>query len=199
MTKGDLAARLGYNLLHCICRLLAGIVAKVIEQILWSRFRTRFTRLLCYASHERAAALRPETAHWRSLISHSRPAVSVSCASGLGGLCSWSKKYAPLTFATCGEVASHTRVSAPFSGLRATGLRIVIPKFISRPLLRLNPVATSPGWKQFAVTPVPSRRRASSVVNGAAWACGGQPGRPLCRRGVVDQLAANFQRQATAG
>jgi hypothetical protein len=25
-------------------------------------------------------------------------------------------------------------------------------------------VATSPGWKQFAVTPVPSSRRASSVV-----------------------------------
>src|SRR5215831_5203900 len=50
-------------------------------------------------------------------------------------------------------------------GLRDTGLRIVIPKSISRPLLRLNPVATSPGWKQFAVTPVPSRRRASSVVN----------------------------------
>ena len=38
--------------------------------------------------------------------------------------------------------ASHTRVSAPFSGLRDTGLRIVIPKSISRPLLRLNPVAT---------------------------------------------------------
>jgi len=73
--------------------------------------------------------------------------------------------YAPLTFATSGEVASHTRVSAPFSGLRASGLRIIIPKPISRPLVRLNPVATSPGWKQFAVTPVPSRRRASSVVN----------------------------------
>ena len=51
------------------------------------------------------------------------------------------------------------------TGLRATGPRIVIPKSISRPLLRLNPVVTSPGWKQFAVTPVPSRRRASSVVN----------------------------------
>jgi hypothetical protein len=36
---------------------------------------------------------------------------------------------------------------------------------MSRPLFRLNSVATSPGWKQFAVTPVPSRRRASSVVN----------------------------------
>src|SRR6266436_1741534 len=126
---------------------------------------TVFTRLLCWASHDRASALRSKTAHCRSLISHSRSAVSVSCASGLGGLCSWSKKYTPLTFATSGEVASHTRVSAPFSGLRATGLRIVIPKFISRPLLRLNPVVTRPGWKQFAVTPVPSRRRASSVVN----------------------------------
>jgi hypothetical protein len=62
----------------------------------------------------------------------------VSCAAGLGGLCSWSKKYTPLTFATSGEVASHTRVSAPFSGLRDAGLRIVIPKSISRPLLRLN-------------------------------------------------------------
>src|SRR5262249_52404420 len=39
----------------------------------------------------------------------------------------------------------------------------------------------------------------SNRVLGAAWACGGQPRRPLCRRGVVDQLAANFQRQATAG
>jgi hypothetical protein len=126
---------------------------------------TVFTRLLCWAGHERASALRPATAHCRSLISHNRPAVFVSCASGLGGLRSWSKKYTPLTFATSGEVASHTRVSAPFSGLRDTGLRIVIPKPISRPLLRLNPVATSPGWKQFAVTPVPSRRRASSVVN----------------------------------
>src|SRR5262249_44763035 len=109
--------------------------------------------LLCWASHERASALRPETAHCRSLISHNRRAVFASCASGLGGLCSWSKKYTPLTFATSGEVASHTRVSAPFSGLRDTGLRIVIPKSISRPLLRLNSVATSPGWKQFAVTP----------------------------------------------
>jgi hypothetical protein len=93
-------------------------------------------------NHERASALRRETAHCRSLISHSRPAVSASCAAGLGGLCSWSEKYPPLTFATSGEVASHTRVSAPFSGLRDTGLRIVIPKSISRPLLRLNPVAT---------------------------------------------------------
>src|SRR5262249_27236066 len=104
------------------------------------------------------------TAHCRSLMSHSRLAVPVSCASELGSLCSWSKKYTPLTFATSGEVASHTRVSAP-SGLRDTGLRIVIPKPISKPLLRLNPVATSPGLKQFAVTPVRSRRRASSVVN----------------------------------
>src|SRR5262249_31236879 len=79
--------------------------------------------------------LRPETAHCHLLISHSRRAVSVSCASGLGGLCSWSEKYPPLTFATSGEVASHTRVSAPFSGLRDTGLRIVIPKSISRPTL----------------------------------------------------------------
>jgi hypothetical protein len=93
----------------------------------------------------RAYKGRREAAHCRSLISHSRPAVSVSCAARLGGLCSWSKKYAPLTFATSGEVASHTRVSAPFSGLRATGLRIVIPKFISSPLLRLNPVATAQG------------------------------------------------------
>src|SRR5262249_34232437 len=104
-------------------------------------------------SHERASALRLETAHCRSLISHSRPAVSVSCASGLGGLCSWSKKYTPLTFAASGGVASHASVSAPFSGPRGTGLRIVIPKSISRPLLRLNPVATSPGWKQFCRHP----------------------------------------------
>jgi hypothetical protein len=58
-----------------------------------------------------------------------------------------------------------TRVSAPFSGRRDTGRSTVMAKPVSRPLLRLKPVATSPGWKQFAVTPVPSRRRASSVVN----------------------------------
>jgi len=34
---------------------------------------------------------------------------------------------------------------------------------------------------------------------GAARADRGQPRRPLCRRSVVDQLAANLQRQATAG
>src|SRR5262249_239259 len=38
-------------------------------------------RLLCWTSHERASALRSETVHCRSLISHSRRAVSVSCAS----------------------------------------------------------------------------------------------------------------------
>src|SRR5215467_12078446 len=78
----------------------------------------------CAASNHAVASfdhpLRPETAHCQSLISHSRLAISLSCASGLGGLSSWSKKYTPLTFATSGEVASHTRVSAPFSGLRAT-------------------------------------------------------------------------------
>jgi tetratricopeptide (TPR) repeat protein len=153
---------------------------------------TVFTRLLCWASHDRASALRPETAHCRSLISHSRPAVSMSCASGLGGLCSWSEKYTPLTFATSGEVASHTRVSAPFSGLRDTGLRIVIPKSISTPLLRLNPVATSPGWKQFAVTPVPSRRRAIPVVSERRfleWIGKGVPD-SLHRTYSADQIAA---------
>src|SRR5262249_40130765 len=66
------------------------------------------------------------------------------------------KEVSKLTCATSGEVASHTKVSAPFCGLRDNGLRIVIANSISRPLLWLNPVATSPGWKQFAVTPVPS-------------------------------------------
>src|SRR5262245_65600420 len=102
---------------------------------------SRNGRLLCWASHERASALRPETAHCRSLIFHNRPAVFVSCASGLGGLCSWSKKYTPLTFATSGDVASHTRGSAPFSGLLDTDLRLVIAKPSSRTRLRLKPVA----------------------------------------------------------
>jgi hypothetical protein len=63
----------------------------VIRRSCYNKFpisNTVFTRLLRWASHERAAALRPETAHCRSLISHSRLAVSLSCASGLGGLCS---------------------------------------------------------------------------------------------------------------
>jgi hypothetical protein len=38
--------------------------------------------------HERGSAFRREKAHCRSLISHSRLAVSESCASGLGGVCS---------------------------------------------------------------------------------------------------------------
>src|SRR5215831_13825611 len=74
-------------------------------------------------------ALRPETTHCHSLISHGRRAVPVSCASGLGGFCSWSEKYSP----------AHIR-----NVWRDTGLRIVIPKSVSSPLLRLNPVATSP-------------------------------------------------------
>src|SRR5438046_7478239 len=39
-----------------------------------------------WASHEWGSAFRREIAHRRSLISHSRLAVSVSCASGLGGV-----------------------------------------------------------------------------------------------------------------
>src|SRR5262245_21603525 len=71
------------------------------------------------------------------------------------------RRSAPPTLCSC----CWARMDQGASGLRDIGLRIVIPKSISRPLLRLNSVATSPGWKQFAVTPVPSRRRASSVVN----------------------------------
>src|SRR5262249_42066923 len=58
-----------------------------------------------------------------------------------------------------------------------------------RPLLRLNPVATSPGWKQFAVTPVPSRRRASSVADAAA--CGARTGKRGNRR-VVGEAPPHF-------
>jgi hypothetical protein len=47
-----------------------------------------FTHLLRWASHERGSAFCREIAHCRSLIPHSRLAVSVSCASGLGGVCS---------------------------------------------------------------------------------------------------------------
>src|SRR4029077_12093734 len=39
----------------------------------------------------------------------------------------------------------------------------------------------------------------SDRIPGAAWADRGQPRRPLCRRGVVDQLAANVQRPAAPG
>ena len=49
--------------------------------------------------------------------------------------------------------------------LLGTGLMTVIARRISVPLLWLNPVATVPGWKHVAVTPVPSSRRASSAVN----------------------------------
>src|SRR5438552_15469417 len=108
---------------------------------------------------------RPERAHCCSLISHSRRPVCRSCAAALGVLGCLSRKYAPLTSATSGELASHTSVSAPFGALRDIGLRIVMPRSISSPLLRLNPVATSPGWKQLAVTAVPARRCANSAVN----------------------------------
>lgn len=55
-------------------------------------------------------------------------------------------KYPPFIFMAAVAVVSQTRVSAPCSGL-------------NRPLLRLKPLATRPGWKQLAVTSVPSSRR----------------------------------------
>jgi hypothetical protein len=67
------------------------LLGAIIRRSCHSKFpisNTVFTRLLRWASHERASALRPETAHCRSLISHSRLAVSLSCASGLGRICS---------------------------------------------------------------------------------------------------------------
>jgi hypothetical protein len=115
------------------------VVALFIVAFLWELARRTWywtaAKIYGWSEEEELVSLLlpagDRTAHCRSLISHSRLAVSLSCASGLGGLCSWSKKYTPLTFATSGEVASHTSVSAPFSGLRDTGLRIVIPKSIS--------------------------------------------------------------------
>src|SRR5215831_17093057 len=56
-------------------------------------------------------------------------------------------------------------VLAPRSGLAAKSIerRTMAPKIA--PSLWPRPVATKPGCRQFAVTPVPVRRRASSRVN----------------------------------
>src|SRR6516165_10312002 len=37
------------------------------------------------------------------------------------------------------------------------------PQVRQQAVIAVEPCSTSPGWKQFAVTPVPSRRRASSI------------------------------------
>jgi hypothetical protein len=59
---------------------LPSLVAALLQQKCQTRVAGRV--------HERGSEFRREIAHCRSLISHSRLAVSVSCASGLGGVCS---------------------------------------------------------------------------------------------------------------
>jgi hypothetical protein len=65
---------------------------------------------------------------------------------------------------TLGESRSQTSVSAPSAGLRRNGLAILIAARASTPLLVAKPVATTPGGKQLALRPVPSRRCANSIV-----------------------------------
>jgi len=56
-------------------------------------------------------------------------------------------------------------VLAPSSGVSANFLAVLTTNDPKPPLASPKRVATNPGCRQFAVTPLPSRRRASSRVN----------------------------------
>src|SRR5215831_2987630 len=76
-------------------------------------------------------------------------------------------KYSPETCATSGEVARYRETAAPCFEFSMNGFTMAI---ISLPMsgggLALQIfVATTPGWRQFAVTLVPASLRASSNVN----------------------------------
>src|ERR1700758_501858 len=76
-------------------------------------------------------------------------------------------KYSPETCATSGEVARYRDTAAPcfeFSMNGFTTATISPPMSGSRSGVQIF-VATAPGWRQFAVTPVPASLRASSNVN----------------------------------
>src|SRR5579862_3276109 len=76
-------------------------------------------------------------------------------------------KYSPETCATSGEVARYRDTAAPCFEVSMNGFstaRISLP--MSGGGLALQKFdATAPGWRQFAVTPVPASLRASSNVN----------------------------------
>src|SRR5579872_1115967 len=76
-------------------------------------------------------------------------------------------KYSPETCATSAEVARYRDTAAPcfaFSRNGFTTATISLPMNGSRSGFQIF-VATAPGWRQFAVTPVPASLRASSNVN----------------------------------
>jgi hypothetical protein len=76
-------------------------------------------------------------------------------------------KYWPVTSASSGADAKRTSGFDPRFGPMRKGCDTVERKRsaprVSAP--RPKPDRTGPGWQALAVTPVPSRRRASSVVN----------------------------------
>ena len=76
-------------------------------------------------------------------------------------------KYSPETCAASGEVARYSGTAAPCFEVSMNGFTTAM---ISLPIsgagLALQIfVHTTPGWRQFAVTPVPTSLRASSNVN----------------------------------
>lgn len=102
-----------------------------------------------------------------SLISQSFLATKSSVAFGRSSSSLQSPKYFPDTPSTSGEVAKYTDVCAPSSGVLKkaqetawntgfirVGILMCLPRF----------VRTIPGWREFTVTPVPSKRLASSLV-----------------------------------
>src|SRR5205814_4676906 len=73
-------------------------------------------------------------------------------------------KYSPETCATSGAVARYRDTAAPCFEVSMNGFttaRISLTMSGSGYLLQIS-VATAPGWRQFAVTPVPASLRASS-------------------------------------
>src|SRR5664280_1755037 len=101
-----------------------------------------------------------------SLIDHNLAAAASSRAAAEGVLGLHLTKYQPVTSVTSGDDARYTDVRAPCSGVRMNGLITFTPKArnpVASPS-RAYPVATVPGCRQLAVTPVPTSLRASSSV-----------------------------------
>ncbi len=75
-------------------------------------------------------------------------------------------KNLPVTPSASGEEASHTAVSAPFSGdLNSSfcAFEASVPKPVSRLTVMLVP--TMPGFAAFTITPVPANFSARAYVN----------------------------------
>jgi len=101
----------------------------------------------------------------RALTSQSRVASVPSRASGAGSTTLPSSKYFPVTPSRSGLAASWTMRSPPFSALMKNGRNAIwMIGLAHRGAPDQMFVSTEPGCRLLEVTPVPARRRASSLA-----------------------------------